>query len=82
MKRDLSSEFLKRQHMVSRDFEIYYYKNANFYNVGTHSHTFYEFYFFLEGEATMFYSDFSHRMKTGDMIIIPPGMPHYAEILL
>ena len=77
---NLATAFLNRQYMISRDFEIYYYKDLNFHNVEKHSHSYYEFYFFLEGEVTMFYSDSSHRMKSGDMLIIPPGMPHYVEI--
>ena len=77
---NLATAFLDRQYMISRDFEIYYYKDLNFRNVEKHSHSYYEFYFFLEGEVTMFYSDSSHRMKSGDMLIIPPGMPHYVEI--
>ena len=77
---NLSSVFLNRQYMISKDFEIYYYKDRNLRNVETHSHDYYEFYFFLEGEVTMFYSDSSHRMKNGDMVIIPPGMQHHVQI--
>ena len=77
---NLSSVFLNRQYMISKDFEIYYYKDRNLRNVETHSHDYYEFYFFLEGEVTMFYSDSSRRMKNGDMVIIPPGMQHYVQI--
>ena len=77
---NLSSVFLNRQYMISKDFEIYYYKDRNLRNVETHSHDYYEFYFFLEGEVTMFYSDSSHRMKNGDMVIIPPGMQHDVQI--
>ena len=77
---NLSSVFLNRQYMISKDFEIYYYKDRNLRNVEIHSHEYYEFYFFLEGEVTMFYSDSSHRMKNGDMVIIPPGMQHHVQI--
>ena len=51
---NLSSVFLNRQYMISKDFEIYYYKDRNLRNVEIHSHEYYEFYFFLEGEVTMF----------------------------
>ena len=77
---NLSSVFLNRQYMISKDFEIYYYKDRNLRNVEPHSHDYYEFYFFLEGEVTMFYSDSSRRMKNGDMVIIPPGMQHHVQI--
>ena len=77
---NLSSVFLNRQYMISKDFEIYYYKDRNLRNVEIHSHEYYEVYFFLEGEVTMFYSVSSHRMKNGDMVIIPPGMQHHVQI--
>lgn len=80
MRENLSTVFLNRQYMISKDFEIYYYKDYDFHNVELHSHSYYEFYFFLEGEVTMFFSESSHQMKKGDMVIIPPRMPHYVRI--
>ena len=38
MKDSLSTVFLNRQYMISKDFEIYYYKDYNFRNVEKHSH--------------------------------------------
>ena len=80
MKDSLSTVFLNRQYMISKDFEIYYYKDYNFRNVEKHSHNYYEFYFFLEGDVTMFYADSFHRMKYGDMVIIPHDMQHYVQV--
>ena len=36
---NLATAFLNRQYMISRDFEIYYYKDLNFHNVEKHSHS-------------------------------------------
>lgn len=35
--------------MLSKDFEIYYYNDAQFSGVQNHTRDYYEFYFFLEG---------------------------------
>ena len=38
--------------MLSRDFEIYYYNEPASEKVSIHSHDYYEFYFFLEGDVS------------------------------
>ena len=81
MKRNLASAFLARQHMISQDFEIYYYSDHGLRNVKRHAHDYYEFYFFLEGSVTMHFQDISHVMAAGDMVIIPPGMEHFVRVL-
>ena len=48
MKHNLRSAFNSRQHMLSQDFEVFYYSDTLFQSVGVHTHTYYEFYFFLE----------------------------------
>ena len=45
MKKKLQTAFLTRQYMLEKDFEIYYYNDTVFSNVGKHSHTHYEFFF-------------------------------------
>ena len=80
MKDNLSTAFLNRQHMISKDFEIYYFNDCNFRNVGEHTHSCYEFYFFLEGDATVFFAGSTHRLQNGDMVVIPPGAEHSVRI--
>ena len=46
MKKNLQTAFITRQHMLSRDFELYYYNDHNLSKVDLHSHNYYEFYFF------------------------------------
>ena len=82
MKKNLQTTFSTRQNMLSQDFEIYYYndtfQNSHYYNVNSHVHNYYEFYFFLEGNVTMNIEGALHALKPGDVIIIPPNISHYA----
>lgn len=77
MKRNLQSTFNLRQHMLSEDFEIFYYSDTHLNGVKKHSHDYYEFYLFLEGNISMFINNQSFTLKTGDLILIPPGISHY-----
>lgn len=81
MKKNLKTEFSTRQYMLSRDFEIYYYSDKHLPNVKSHTHDYYEFYFFLGGNIIMHIGDEAFVPIPGTMIIIPPGIPHYARLL-
>ena len=76
----LRSDFTSRQHMVSRDFEIFYYSDLHFKTVPMHSHAYYEFYFFLEGDVGLEIKEKSIRLKPGDLIVVPPQTPHHTVI--
>lgn len=78
MKKNLTTTFSKRQYMLSKDFEIYYYNDSRFSGVRMHSHDYYEFYFYLEGDVGMQFEDTLFPMKPGDMLLIPPGISHQA----
>ena len=39
--------------MLSRDFELYYYNEHYTSKVDTHTHDYYEFYFFMEGMSRL-----------------------------
>lgn len=77
MKKRIQTAFSTRQYMLSKDFEIYYYDDANFAGVKTHSHNYYEFYFFLEGTISMQIGGSTYALKHGDVILIPPGISHH-----
>lgn len=77
MKKNLQSPFQTRQYMLSKDFEIYYYDDTEFSGVKHHSHNYYEFYFFLQGAISMHIDDREYPLRTGDIILIPPGVPHH-----
>ena len=80
MRQYLRSAFNSRQHMLSEDFEVYYYSDINFQSVGVHSHDYYEFYFFVEGNVSMEIAGDVYPMKEGDMVVIPPGIRHRARV--
>lgn len=84
MKKNLQTTFSTRQNMLSKDFEIYYYndtcQNSHYYNVNSHTHNYYEFYFFLEGNVSMNIEGTLHTLKSGDVIVIPPTVSHYAVL--
>lgn len=77
MKKRLQTTFSTRQYMLSKDFEIYYYDDAHFSGVKTHNHNYYEFYFFLQGDISMYIGGQPFSLKTGDVILIPPGVTHH-----
>lgn len=78
MKKELQTAFHTRQYMLSKDFEIYYYHDVSFSGVKSHTHDYYEFYFFIEGSITMWINEVPHVLKPGDVLLIPPNVPHYA----
>lgn len=80
MKKGLSTNFSTRQYMRSKDFEIYYYNDRNLTPVKDHTHNYYEFYFFLNGEVSIWIEDTCYRLSTGDMILIPPHVHHHPDI--
>ena len=80
MAKNLQSKFSPRQYMLSRDFEIYYYNEPGSVKVRLHTHDYYEFYFFLEGDVSILIEKKEYPLKYGDMVLIPPGVPHQALI--
>ncbi len=82
MKKNLRTEFSTRQYMLSKDFEVYYYEdsasNNRYSKVKTHSHNYYEFYFFIEGDVSIEIRDRAYPLSSGDLVIIPPGVKHHA----
>ena len=75
-----SSQFNTRQYMLSEDFEVFYYSDTHFRSVGSHSHDYYELYFFEEGAVTMVIDEKPYPLRRGDVILIPPGVSHRAQL--
>lgn len=80
MKKKLQTAFSSRQYMLSRDFELYYYNDRDLKKVDFHSHDYYEFYFFLEGNVSIRIGKEQFELKFGDVVVIPPGYVHQAVI--
>ena len=75
-----SSQFNTRQYMLSENFEVFYYSDTHFRSVGSHSHDYYELYFFEEGAVTMVIDEKPYPLRQGDVILIPPGVSHRAQL--
>ena len=80
MKKNLQSVFNTRQYMVSKDFEIYYYNDHDLTKVDRHTHNYYEFYFFLEGDISIQIDKETFPIKHGDILLVPPMIPHHPII--
>lgn len=76
MREDLRTSFITRQYMVSNDFEIYYYSDLHASSGESHTHDYYEFYFFIGGDVSMVIGNNTIKLKSGDLILIPPKLPH------
>ena len=80
MKKNLQSTFQSRQNMVSRDFELFYYDDRNLAKIDAHTHDYYEFYFFVEGDISMQIGNNIYPIQFGDAMLIPPNKAHRAII--
>jgi len=78
MHKKLQSTFITRQHMLSKDFEIYYYNDPHYTPTQKHSHDYHEIYFFLQGDIEMHIANQTYTLRNGDIILIPPGVSHHA----
>ena len=77
MKKTYLTPFNQRQFMIKDNFELFYYEDINTNNVQKHTHNYYEFYFFVDGNISMFIKEKPHQLKQGDVILIPPHISHY-----
>ena len=66
--------------MLSRDFELYYYNEHYTSKVDTHTHDYYEFYFFMEGDVSIEIEGQRYPLRYGDMVVIPPHRRHRAVV--
>ena len=80
MRESLKTKFSTRQYMLSEDFEIYYYSDRCVKKIENHTHSYCEFYLFLEGKVSMVIEGEPISLKKGDVVVIPPGVSHYARV--
>ena len=76
LKKELSTLFNTRQYMESEEFEVFYYNDVNLDHISSHSHNYYEIYFFLEGDADYEIEGIRYSLQYGDYMLIPPGRKH------
>ena len=80
MKKNLQTTFIPRQDMLEKHFELYYYNDSHLAGIKGHSHDYYEFYFFLEGDVSMYIEGILYELNPGDVILIPPGVRHHGVV--
>lgn len=80
-KQTLLTPFSTRQYMFSKDFEIYYYSDIPGKAVSEHTHDYYEFYFFLEGNINLVVESTPLHISPGDFLVIPPSVKHRPEFM-
>ncbi|MBR5360648.1 MAG: helix-turn-helix transcriptional regulator [Lachnospiraceae bacterium] len=81
MNADYISDYDDRQYMHSSDFELYYYQDLKpVKRTGLHMHSYYEFYFFVEGHVEITVGQQQYPLSYGDIVIIPPNVSHGAFI--
>ena len=80
MNKNLQSTFNTRQYMQSKDYELFYYNDITPQKVSDHSHDYYEFYFFLEGNVSISIEKELFQLSLGDMVLIPPQVKHHVII--
>ncbi len=76
MQKKLQTQFSTRQYMLSKDYELYYYHDTALKKVDLHTHDYYEFYFFLEGNVSLQIDHAVFAVTPGDMVIVPPSVSH------
>ncbi len=76
MRKKLQTQFSTRQYMLSKDYELYYYHDTSLKNVDLHTHDYYEFYFFQEGNVSIQIDKNIFAVTPGDMVIVPPHVSH------
>ena len=75
MKSRIQTPFTHRQYMLSQDFE------TRHNNVDLHSHDYYEFYFYMEGDVEFEIGDRRQALRSGDFVIVPPETMHRAFVV-
>ncbi len=75
MKNDISI-YKMTQMMITKDFEVYHYRDSNFNSPDFHNHDFYEVYLFLDGNVTYYIEEKVYDLCAGDILLIPPGKMH------
>ena len=68
--------FSTREYMLSKDFELFYYNDKHITPLKEHSHDYFEFYFFVEGDVSMQIGKQTYHVRSGDLMLIPPHTPH------
>ncbi len=69
--------FHREQTMSRSNFEIYNYSDEIPPKVFPHRHSFFEIYYLLSDGMTYMILDKEYDIKSGDIVVVPPGLLHY-----
>lgn len=61
-----------------QEYELYHHSCHRRMTPEFHSHDFYEIYFFISGDASIYIEEYAYRLKPAAVVIIPPGRMHRA----
>lgn len=61
-----------------QQFEMYHNSYKNVQTGSFHSHDFYEIYFFITGNSSIYIEEYAYQMSPGTVVIMPPGRMHRA----
>ena len=79
MKRKIH-EYLTRQYMLSRDYEVFHYLTNDIDSVKLHHHDFYECYLLISGDITYLIEGKSYYLEPGDIVLVNSKELHQASI--
>lgn len=72
--------FTVRQEMLTRNYEIYRYRDSYLKHVELHHHDFYEVYLFLDGNVDYIIESRNYHLLPGDILLISPMELHQPRI--
>lgn len=75
-----TKQYLKRQCMLTNDYEVFHYSDKALERVNLHHHDFYECYFFISGDVTYIIEGKTYSLLPGDIILINSKELHQAVI--
>lgn len=68
--------WVHKHYMTARDFEIEHAVDTSYHDIEPHYHEFYELFLFVSGHVDYIVDDELFRLRPGDLLIIPPDVPH------
>ena len=73
-------KFLERKHMLSSDYEVFHFLNADLPFLYLHHHDFYELYLYMSGDVTYLIEGKSYNLQLGDIVLINTRELHQAIV--
>ena len=78
--KNTTRQYLKRQSMLTNDYEVFHYSDKAMDRVNLHHHDFYECYLFISGDVTYIIEGKTYSLLPGDIILINSKELHQAII--